>query len=80
MTVADKTGEMIQLGADLAAQFGGSSADAVAALSSALRGEADPAEKYGLALSQTAINAELMAKGQSKLTGKQLTAAKAAQR
>ena len=76
--VADKTGSMIQLGADLAAQFGGSSADAVAALSSALRGEADPAEKYGLALNQTAVNARLAAKGLDGLTGDQLAAAKAA--
>jgi phage-related protein len=76
--VADKTGTMIQLGADLAAQFGGSSADAVAALSSALRGEADPAEKYGLALNTTAVNAELAAQGLEGLEGPQLQAAKAA--
>lgn len=71
------TGDLIQLGADLAAQFGGSSADAVGALGAALRGEADPAERYGLALNQTAVNARLAAKGQDKLQGSALAAAKA---
>lgn len=76
-TATAGTGKMIQLGADLAAQFGGSSAEAVNALSAAFRGEADPAERYGLRLNQTAIMAELAARGQDKLKGAALTAAKA---
>lgn len=75
--VAGKTDEMIRLGADLAATYGGTTADAVSALGSAFRGEADPAERYGLALNQTAVNAELAARGQSELQGSALTAAKA---
>lgn len=75
--LAGRTDNLIKTGADLAATFGGSTQDAVAALGASLRGEADPAERYGLALSQTAVNAQLAAKGQSKLTGKALQAAKA---
>lgn len=71
------TKDLIAIGADLAATFGGSTADAVGALSAALRGEADPAERYGLALSQTRVNAELAKKGMSGLTGEAATAAKA---
>lgn len=71
------TNKLIGLGADLAATFGGSTSDAVSALSAALRGEADPAERYGLSLNQTRINAELAARGQDKLKGSALTAAKA---
>lgn len=63
------TDTLIQMGADLSAQFGGSSADAVAALGSLLRGERDPIEKYGVSISAAAVAAELAAKGQSKLTG-----------
>ena len=75
--IAGKTKEMIQQGADLSATYGGSAADAVDALSSALRGESDPAERLGLGLSAAAVSAEMMAEGTSKLTGKAATAAKA---
>lgn len=74
---ADKTGELISLGADLAATFGGTTADAVGALSSALSGESEPAKKYGLALSQTAVQAQLAKDGTEKLTGAALEQAKA---
>lgn len=71
------TQDLITLGADLAATFGGTTSEAVDALSAALRGEADPAERYGLALNQTQINAYLASKGLDNLTGDALTAAKA---
>ena len=45
---ADKTNELITLGADLSSMFGGTTADAVDALSAALKGEMDPIEKYGI--------------------------------
>lgn len=70
------TKSLITVGADLAATFGGSTQQAVEALGSALRGEADPAEKYGLSLSQTAVNARLAEKGMGDLTGEAKTAAK----
>lgn len=75
--VAGKTDDLISLGADLAATYGGTTEQAVSALGAAFRGEADPAERYGLALNQTAVNAELAARGQSELEGSALTAAKA---
>jgi hypothetical protein len=67
--VAPKTNDLITLGADLAAQFGGSTSDAVAALSSLLRGERDPIERYGVSLKQVDINARLASWGMSDLTG-----------
>lgn len=57
---------LVGIGADLAAQYGGSTKDAVAALASAMRGESDPIERYGVALNETAVNAELAAKGVQK--------------
>ena len=76
-TAAVSTNSLVALGADLSAAFGGSSKEAVEALGSALRGEADPAERYGLSLKQSTIQAHLAAKGQGDLTGAALEAAKA---
>lgn len=56
--LASKSNELIRLGADLSAGFGGSTTEAVQALSSALKGERDPIEKYGVSLTQAAINAK----------------------
>jgi hypothetical protein len=67
---AKQSGELIGIGADLAAQFGGSTQDAVNALASAMRGESDPIEKYGVSLNETAINAKLVADGVKKVDGK----------
>lgn len=72
-----QTQSLIGLGADLAAQFGGSTEEAVSALSSLMRGESDPIERYGVSINETAIAAELAAKGQSKLKGAALEQAKA---
>lgn len=74
--VMSKTKGMITLGSDLAATYGGTTADAVDALSSALKGEFDPMEKYGATLSASAISAQMAADGTDKLTGKQGQAAK----
>lgn len=62
-------GRLIKLGGDLAATFGGTTSEAVEALSSLMRGERDPIERYGVSIKQADINAQLAAKGQSKLTG-----------
>jgi hypothetical protein len=74
---ATSTGDLISLSADLAATMGGTTEQAVQALTSALRGEADPAEALGLKLNQTTIQAHLAAKGQDTLTGSALESAKA---
>lgn len=67
--VAGQTNDLIGLGADLAAQFGGSTSDAVSALSSLLRGERDPIERYGVSINEAAIQAKLAEMGLSGLTG-----------
>lgn len=64
--VGGKTDEMIRLGADLAAMFGGTTSQAVEALSSAFKGELDPIERYGVTLSAAAVSAEMSSKGISK--------------
>ena len=74
---AGDTQRLVGLGADLAAQYGGSTKDAVEAINSLMRGEANPIERYGVSLNATAVNAELAARGQSKLTGAALETAKA---
>jgi hypothetical protein len=64
-----KTNSLIGLGADLASQFGGTTNDAVSALSATLRGEYDSIEKYGVSLTQAAIDAKAAELGFSKLGG-----------
>lgn len=72
-----QTNELIELGADLAATFGGTTASAVESVSSLLRGERDPIEKYGVSIKQADISARLAAMGLEDLEGE---AAKAAER
>lgn len=71
------TERLLGLGSDLAATFGGSTKEAVEAISSLMRGEADPIERYGVGIKELDVNAQLAAKGQDKLTGAALEAAKA---
>lgn len=74
---AGQTHDLIGLGADLSATFGGSVSDAVSAVSSLLKGERDPIERYGVSIKQSDINARLASQGLSGLTGKALTQAQA---
>lgn len=67
--VTGKTNDLIKKGADLAAQFGGTTKDAVEAIGSALRGETDPIERYGISIKQADIAAQQAAEGTDKLTG-----------
>lgn len=67
--VGPQSAELISLGADLSAMFGGTAADAVGALSSLLRGERDPIERYGVSIKQVDIDARKAAMGLSDLTG-----------
>lgn len=75
--VTSKTQDLVGMGADLAATFGGSTADAVSALSGVLKGETDPIERYGVSIKQSDINARLAAEGNDKLTGAALKTATA---
>lgn len=61
--LSDKTGNLITLGADLSSMFGGTTKEAIEAVSSALKGEMDPIEKYGITLSQASLEAEALSKG-----------------
>lgn len=67
--VADKSMYLTSIAADLAATYGGPTSDAVAAVSSLLRGETDPIERYGISIKQSDINARLAAEGLDKLEG-----------
>jgi len=66
--IAGRTDEMIDRAADLAATYGGSTADAVSALGSAFRGEADPAERFLLNLRQSEVTAEAVRLGLADTT------------
>lgn len=67
--VANLTDRLNRRAADMAATFGGTTKDAVSAVSSLLRGEADPIERYGVSIKQSDVNARLAAKGLDKLEG-----------
>lgn len=64
--VTGQTQSLIGVGADFAAMFGGTVPDAVGAISSALRGERDPIERYGISLTEASIQAEMASTGMSK--------------
>ena len=69
--------DLVALGADLAATFGGTTYDAVLALSAVFRGEYNQVEKYGVAIRKSDINARVAARGQATLTGELLKQAEA---
>lgn len=66
-----------QRAADMAATFGGTTAEAIDAVGSLLRGERDPIEKYGVSINQATIDAELMAQGLGHLEGEERRQAEA---
>lgn len=74
--MAGKTRDLIAAGADLSSVFGGTAAEAAQAMGAGLRGEFDSLERFGVFLNMSAVNAELAARGQDKLTGSALDAAK----
>lgn len=67
--LAPQTNKLIGLGADLSSMFGGTTREAVEALSSALKGERDPIERYGVSLKQSEIDAKAAALGFQKVGG-----------
>lgn len=64
-----KTNGLITMGADLASMFGGTTAEAIDAIGSALRGEMDPIEKYGISLNDAALTAKGLELGIEKTGG-----------
>jgi hypothetical protein len=67
--LAPKTKDLITAGADLSSMFGGTTKEAVEALSSALKGERDPIERYGVSLNEAKIQAEAAKLGFEKVGG-----------
>lgn len=79
------TDALVQKGADLSAVFGGPASDAIEAMGSALKGEFDPLQRYGITLTQNMINVEALRQAHvssvqqfNKLTTAQQQAAKSA--
>lgn len=75
--VADRSQNLVSVGADLAATFGGTTKEAIEAIGALMRGETDPIERYGVSIRQSDINARLAAKGLDKLEGAALKQASA---
>jgi hypothetical protein len=67
--VAKETKNLVTLGTDLAALYGYDVQEALLGMTALFRGEYDPIEKFGVAMKQSEINAELAARGQNKLEG-----------
>jgi hypothetical protein len=67
--VAKETQNLVTLGTDLAALYGYDVQEALLGMTALFRGEYDPIEKFGVAMKQSEINAELAARGQDKLEG-----------
>lgn len=65
--LGSKTTDLVKAGADMSAMFGGTAAEAVESISSALRGERDPIEKYGVSLTQAAVDAKAAEMGFKKV-------------
>lgn len=65
---AERSAELVQIGADLSATYGGSTTEAVEALTAAFRGEADPAERFNLNLKVSEVNAKAVEMGLASST------------
>jgi hypothetical protein len=71
-SMADTTKEtqkLVSLGVDLAATYGYDVQEALLGMTALFRGEYDPIEKFGVAMKQSEINAELAARKLNHLTG-----------
>ena len=62
--------KLTEVAADLAATYGGTTKQAMDSFAAALRGEADPAERFNLNLKASAVNAKAVALGLAESTGK----------
>jgi signal transduction histidine kinase len=64
-----ETQKLVALGVDLAATYGYDVQEALLGMTALFRGEYDPIEKFGVAMKQSEINAELAARGLNNLEG-----------
>ena len=69
MDVTKETQKLVSLGVDLAATYGYDVQEALLGMTALFRGEYDPIEKFGVAMKQSEINAELLARKLNHLTG-----------
>ena len=69
---AGQTQTLVERAADMAATFGGTTLDAVNALSAVFRGEFNQIEKYAVTLRKSDITARIAQKGYAGLTGEAL--------
>ena len=67
--LAGKTNDLITLGSDLASMYGGTTKEAIEAISAALRGETDPIERYGISINDAALSAKALQEGIQKSGG-----------
>ena len=65
--------EMVQLGGDLASMFGGTTQDAITAVSAALRGESEPIRRYGVLLDDATLRQKAFEMGIIDTTKNALT-------
>lgn len=72
-TAANTSTAILSRAADMAYIYGTTVADAVESIGAMFRGEYDPIEKYGVAIKQSQVDAEMLARGLNKLTGAQKT-------
>jgi hypothetical protein len=68
---ADKTETLVKLATDLALVYQYDVSEALMGMTALFRGEYDPIEKFGVAMKQSEINAEMTAKKLNHLTGEQ---------
>ena len=68
---ARKAIQLEQIGADLAATFGGPTVDAVQAIGSALRGERDPIERFGISIKEADVQARILQLGLANTTAEE---------
>ena len=66
---ANQTQRLVKLAVDLSATFGYDVQEALLGMTALFRGEYDPIEKFGVAMKQNEINAELAARGLDDLEG-----------
>ena len=67
--VASLTQDLVRLGADLSITYGYDVQEALLGMTALFRGEYDPIEKFGVAMKQNEINAELAARSLDHLEG-----------
>lgn len=68
--VSESAINLTKVGADLSAMYGGTVADSMGAINSALKGEMDPLEAFGVSLKATAIEQKAVAMGLVDAEGK----------